>query len=391
MVTRPISIPANTPVVSAFATWALHLTAFILPLVTLSFLVTGPHSWWLALAWGVGPIVVLVLTDNAAPPDKRQPPANLPRWPFDVQVWLLSALQITNHVLAWRMASHLSFGSWQAAGVSVANIVGIGVLGGVTAGYSGIVLAHELVHRRNRFEFNLGRLLLAFVSYEQFATEHVRGHHPRLGTMEDPATARFEETMKEFFRRTVPGQFKSAWHLEKVRLGLTPGASMSFFDLRMLQHRVLQGVVVEIGIAATAFALFGPIALAAFLVQSYTAILMLETVNYIEHWGIQRTTRRVTTVDSWDTDNAVTLRTLIGLSRHADHHSQAARPYQELRYFEESPKMPLGYYGTIVMALFANDMYQERAKAELQKRGLGPYKARTPSDALAGADPVPAE
>jgi alkane 1-monooxygenase len=387
MVMRPVSVPANTPVVGALQTWALHLTAFILPLVTFAYLATGPHSWWMAIAWGVLPIVVLVLTDNAAPPDKRQPPANLPRWPFDVQVWLLSALQITNHVLVWVLASKLSFATWQSAGQSVANIVGIGVLCGVTAGYSGIVLAHELVHRRNRFEFNLGRLLLAFVCYEQFATEHVRGHHPRLGTMEDPATARFEEPMKEFFRRTVPGQFKSAWHLEKVRLG---DENMGFFDLRMLQHRVLQGVVVEIVIAATAFALFGPIALVAFLIQSYTAILMLETVNYIEHWGIQRTTRRVTAVDSWDTDNAVTLRTLIGLSRHADHHSQAARPYQELRYFEESPKMPLGYYGTIVMALLANDMYQERAKAELKKRGLGPYRVKSVSDATI-AEAVPAE
>jgi alkane 1-monooxygenase len=371
MSTRIQSLPANTPSIGAFHTWVLHLSAFILPLITTTFLVTGPHVWWKALLW-IGAIVILVLVENNSSPDRRQPPADLPQWPFDVQLWTLSALQITNHVLMFVMASKLSVSGWENAGHAAANIFTIAVLGGVTAGYSGIVLAHELVHRRNPVEYHLGRVLLMFVCYEQFATEHVRGHHPRLGTPEDPATAKFGEKMKEFFRRTVPGQFKSAWHLEKQRLG---DANMSSFDLRMIRHRVLQGVVLEIAIAAAVYAVFGPVAFVAFLLQSYTAILMLETVNYIEHWGIQRTTRRVTTVDSWDTENAVTLRTLVGLSRHADHHSQASRPYQALRHFEESPKMPAGYYGSIVMALFANERYQEQATAELRARGLGPFKA----------------
>lgn len=370
---RPQSIPANTPTVGAFQTWVLHLSALVLPLVTTAFLVTGPHVWWRALLW-IGAIVALVVIDNNAPPDRRQPPADLPQWPFDLQLWALSALQIANHVLMFVMASKLSFSGWEAAGQAIANLYTVAILCGVTAGYSGIVLAHELVHRRNPVEYFLGRVLLMFVCYEQFATEHVRGHHPRLGTPEDPATARFGEKMKDFFRRTVPAQFKSAWHLEKQRLG---DANMSNFDPRMVRHRVLQGVIAEIGIAVACFVVFGPFALAGFLVQSYSAILMLETVNYIEHWGIQRTTRRVTPVDSWDTDNAVTLRTLVGLSRHADHHSQASRPYQALRYFEESPKMPRGYYGSIVLALFANDHYQEYATAELRDRGLGPFKRET--------------
>jgi alkane 1-monooxygenase len=116
-----------------------------------------------------------------------------------------------------------------------------------------------------------------------------------------------------------------------------------------------------------------------FLVQSRSAVVLLETVNYIEHWGITRASRTVTPVDSWDTDNAFTLRTLVGLSRHADHHAQASRPYQQLRYFEESPKMPLGYYGTILLAMMRNEKYQEYAKAELARRGLGPFRDIRPA------------
>jgi len=301
----------------------------------------------------------------------------LPSLPFDLQLYALVALQLANHVLVGVMASKLGVGSLAAFGTTFANLVGMAVVSGTTAGYSGIVLGHELVHRRNRFEYFLGRLLLALVCYEHFATEHVRGHHPRLGTREDPATARYGESLKDFVRRTIPAQFKSAWKLEKIRLG---DVNMKWTDPRISGHRVLQGVVGEIGIVFLYLVVFGPVAMVFFLVQSRAAIALLETVNYIEHWGITRATRTVTPVDSWDTDNWFTLNTLVGLSRHADHHAQASRPYQKLRFFEESPKMPYGYYGTILLAMFRNTRYQEYAKAELERRGLGPFRTKTESD-----------
>ncbi len=366
----PSMQPAATPSIGAGRTFALHLWSFVLPLVNLTFLLTGPHVWWSALLWSM-PIVVLVLMDNGAPADHRQPPERLPTLPFDVQLYVLVGLQLLNHVLVGIMASRLHVGSLPQVGTTLANLFTVIVLSGTTAGYSGIVLAHELVHRRSRFEFLLGRLLLVMVCYEQFATEHVRGHHPRLGTPEDPATARFGEPLGDFIRRTIPAQFASAWHLEKVRLG---DENMRWTDRRMLRHRVLQGVVAEVLVVLAYLTVFGPLAAVFFLLQARAAVILLETVNYIEHWGITRATRAVTPVDSWDTDNGFTLRTLIGLSRHADHHAQASRPYQALRYFEQSPKMPLGYYGTILLAMFRNEEYQRRAKAELERRHLGPYR-----------------
>jgi len=380
--------PAKTPTIGAFHTWVLHLWAFVLPLINTAYLVTGPHSWWAALLW-TGPVWVLVIIDNKSPVDHRQPPANLPSWPFDLQLYLLVAIQLANHVLLGVMASKLSVSSWPEFGRTAAELLAMSVVSGTTAGYSGIVLAHELVHRRGKIPYFLGRLLLMFVCYEQFATEHVRGHHPRLGTHDDPATARFGESLRDFFRRTVPAQFKSAWRLEKIRLG---DANMKWTDPRMLRHRVLQGVIAELLIVTGYLLVFGPIAMVFFLVQSRTAIMLLETVNYIEHWGITRASRTVTPVDSWDTDNSFTLRTLVGLSRHADHHAQASRPYQQLRHFDESPKMPLGYYGTILMALVLNQRYQEYAKEELRRRGLGPYRAATePPPASSESAPVPME
>jgi alkane 1-monooxygenase len=367
---------------SASRGFVLHLWAFVLPVLNFVFLVTGPHSWDVALLWFL-PIWVLVLADVRSGGDLRQPDLGTPSWPFDVQVGLLIALQIANHILLGVMASKLALWPAEELGTTAANFVASQAMSGVTAGYSGIVLGHELVHRRNRIAYFFGRVLLMFVCYEHFATEHVRGHHPRLGTKADPATARFGETFREFFWRTVPQQFRSAWKLESTRLG---DPKMRLFDARMLRHRVLQGVVAEVGITLAFLHFFGLVGMLFFLLQARMAIMLLEVVNYIEHWGIERASKTVTTEDSWDTDNWFTLYSLVGLSRHSDHHARASRPYQLLQRFEDSPKMPSGYYGTIVMALFANERYRTYAGAELKRKGLGPFRERGAADG--GGDAV---
>lgn len=374
---------ASAGELSASRSFVLHLWAFVLPLFNMAFLLTGPHPWWVALLFCI-PIWLLVMTDNRSKPDLRQPAEDAPHWPFDLQVYLLVAIQLANHVLLGLMASKLSANSWADAGTIFANLLATQSVSGVCAGYSGIVVAHELVHRRNRFQFFLGRLLLMFVCYEHFATEHVRGHHPRIGTREDPATARFGESFHKFYLRTVPAQFRSALHLEQVRLG---HERLAFYDPRWLRNRVVQGVLAELAIIAGYFYFFGWLGALFFVLQARMAMTLLEVVNYIEHWGLTRTGKTVTTRDSWDTDNWFTLHTLVGLSRHSDHHARASRPYHLLRRFEESPKMPAGYYGTVVLALFANKRYQALAKAELERKQLGPYapNAQPADPALARA------
>lgn len=363
--------------ISVSRAWLLHLWAYVLPVSNLAFLLTGPHNIWQAALWTF-PLWILVGIDNRAPNDLRQPDDKAPHWMFDLHVYALTALQLANHVLVGVMASQLVFNGWLDWVTAFANLIAVGILSGVSAGYTGIVLAHELVHRRNKVEYFLGRLLLMFVCYEHFATEHIRGHHPRVGTRQDPATARFGEDFKTFFRRTVPAQFKSAWRLEKVRLG---DPQMKLPDPRMLQHRVLQGVVAQIAIIIGYFTLFGVAGGVFFLMQSRTAVLMLEAVNYVEHWGLLRQGKTVRVIDSWDTDNWFTLHTLVGLSRHSDHHNRASRSYHLLRHFDASPKMPRGYYGTVVMALLNNAEYQKLATEELKRRGLGPFAAAEPAQA----------
>ena len=143
----------------------------------------------------------------------------------------------------------------------------------------------------------------------------------------------------------------------------------------MLRHRVLHGLVLEWGVAVAVLVVLGAGSFAIYLLQACLAVRLLEAVNYFEHWGLTRTGRRVTSIDSWDTDSWFSLYTLVGLSRHADHHAHASRPYQQLRLREESPKLPYGYFGTVALVLFRNARFRALATEELARRRLGPFAA----------------
>jgi alkane 1-monooxygenase len=350
--------PAQAPGLATLRIWSLHLLCFVLPVTTLVFGLTAPHPWWVALLFFLVP-VASVMADRRAGEERRQPAETLPGWPFDAVLYALFALHLVNVGLLLHMVA--SHGFWR-----VDTLIGWQLLG-ITAGYSGIVVAHEMMHRNQRVMKLLSRILMSSVLYEHFFTEHLRGHHVRVGTGEDPATARFGESYHAFFRRTVPAQFRSAWQLESRRVG---GA--------WWRHRVLQGLAFEWSVALAVLVLLGPGAFVFYLAQALIAVRLLECVNFFEHWGLERQGARVSPVDSWDTNSWFTLYTLVGLSRHADHHAWAARPYQQLRHCQESPKLPRGYFGMVVMAFLRPGRFQKLMKQELERRGLGPYAEAAP-------------
>ncbi|MDD9932115.1 MAG: alkane 1-monooxygenase, partial [Myxococcales bacterium] len=324
---------------------------------------------WLAPLFFL-PMVGSVLIDRRSPPEPRQPSPRMPAWPFDLLLLVLVLLQLTNITLLARMMGSQSL-------LSMDTLAGIVVVGS-SSGYSAIVVAHELIHRPSKALQQVGRLLLTTVMYEHFYTEHVRGHHVRVGTPQDPATARFGETFVRFYVRTVPAQLRSAWRLETTRLG---DPEMRWHDPRILRSRVVHGLIVEWGLA---FAILGTCGLAAFVVflgQALWASRALEVVNYFEHWGLTRSGKRVEPMHSWDTDSAFTYYALTGLSRHADHHAFASRPYQQLRLWEQSPKLPRGYLAMFWLVLGRNQRFQKLMTAELKRRGLGPFATEQPETA----------
>ncbi len=344
-----------------------HCLCFAIPLYATLFLTAAPHHDLWVLIW-VLPIWLLVIVDLISPSESRCQQDGLPVWLSDCFLLALAVVQVLNIVLLLNMAMQLQWGTAYAVLISLANLFAIKIAVGTSSAFSCIVLAHELIHRKQMYMKFVGRFLLTLVCYEHFFTEHIRGHHRRFGTPEDPATARFGESYESFWRRTIPAQFKSAWQLESDRLRNSLKGSVG-----IIRHRVLQGLVFECVLLLAIFYYFGVIAMIVFLMQALTAVRKLEAINYFEHWGLVRLPGNDKAQDAWDSDSWFTLHTMVGLSRHADHHLHASKPFYQLQLVDQSPKLPYGYFAMIFFTVFQNKRFRAMATQELQKSNIGQF------------------
>lgn len=228
--------------------------------------------------------------------------------------------------------------------------IGIIIAFGLSCGILGINAAHELGHRKTWYEQLMSKMLLLTSLYMHFFIEHNRGHHKNVSTDHDPASSRYGETVYAFYFRTIIGSWISAWRLESEKLKRKKQRFFSFQN-EMLVFQVIQiALVVGIGY------LFGVTAMLSFMSSALIGILLLETVNYIEHYGLRRQKKgniyeRTSPVHSWNSNHPLGRLMLFELSRHSDHHYIASRKYQSLRHFEESPQMPTGYPGMMLLSL----------------------------------------
>jgi alkane 1-monooxygenase len=324
-----------------------------------------------ALCWTL-PVWLCIAADYFSPADSGSGKSAGHEWLLDARLYVLFALQLTNIVLMLKAASGLGWATSAEFAASAANIVALRVLVGTTSCCSGMALAHELLHRRRKHQRWMGRILLWTVAYDHFAVEHGRRHHRCASTADDPATARFDESLTVFVKRSLYGQWADAWQLENRRWRGADGNRLG----RLLRHRVVQGLVVEMAILALVYAYFGLVALLMFLYQAQAAVRMLESVNYVQHWGLTRRKKRFRPADAWATDSWFTLHTFIGLARHADHHAHAGKSCHQLTDHAESPRLPYGYFVLALLVRWRNPTFRKLARTELAAKGLGPFAAQ---------------
>ncbi len=237
----------------------------------------------------------------------------------------------------------------------------LGFSGGMAliTGGIGITVAHELGHKNGALEQLYSKMLLMTVSYMHFFIEHNRGHHVRVATPDDPATSRFGESFYSFWYRSVVYGYLSAWELERQRLSKK---EIPFWSIKnqMMQFTVLP--ILFAGLACViSSVLLGRIVWEVtlfFFTQSIFGFSLLELVNYLEHYGMERkklesgTYERVAPIHSWNASQVVSNFLLFQLQRHSDHHANTHKPYQVLNHYDESPQLPAGYSAMIVLALF---------------------------------------
>jgi alkane 1-monooxygenase len=308
----------------------------------------------------VGPFVVYILLpalDLLLGPDGQNPPDEVIERlendkyyryctyayiPFQYASAIVGAYLFTASDLSW-----LGYDgplNWPA---KIGLALSFGMLGGI-----GINTAHELGHKKDSLERWLSKITLAQTCYGHFYIEHNRGHHVRVATPEDPASARFGETFWKFLPRSLWGSLRSAWQLEAQRMRRL---NKSPFNIG---NDVLNAWLMSVVFWGVLVAVFGPELIPFVIIQAVVGFTLLVAVDYLEHYGLLRQKtpsgryERCAPEHSWNSDHLVTNLLLYQLQRHSDHHTNPTRRYQALRSVDGAPSLPSGYASMILLAYF---------------------------------------
>lgn len=313
------------------------------PLVVWSTLMGGAWTWLPVVVMLAGvPVADALMRPHLLHPSAQEIRDLEQRLSFRAVTWLWVPVHVALVVWAVDMASNRPMG-WSLAGL----VLSVAVVGGAI----GITFAHELVHRSGRRERVLGDVLLALVSYPHFAIEHVHGHHRHVATPYDPATARMGEGFYQFLPRTLWGSVVHAWGIERERLARRSRGVWSVGNT-MLRYAATMALLY-----GGVYGIWGARGLAVFFLQGVGAFILLEAINYVEHYGLERreespgTYERVSVRHSWDSSHRLSNWLLINLARHSDHHLTASRRYPALSTREQAPQLPAGYGTMLLLAL----------------------------------------
>lgn len=335
--------------------WMIGLVVPLLPFVAVGL----GQLTELSIVYWVGPFVVYLVIpvlDQMIGKDSSNPPESAISYLEQDRYyrWVTYAfipIQFAGLIFAcyaWAN-SDLSFFANLGLAVTVAMVGGIA-----------INTAHELGHKRQDLEKWLSKVALAQTAYSHFFIEHNRGHHVRVATPEDPASAKLGESFYEFLPRTVRGSLVSAIHLERERLDRL-GKSF-WHPTNDLLNAWAMAVVLFAGLAIV----FGPVVLPWLLLQAVIGFSLLEAVNYLEHYGLQRQWdpekdryELCRPGHSWNSDNIASNVFLYHLQRHSDHHANPLRRYQALRHFDGIPELPSGY-ATMIMMAYAWPVWKQK-------------------------------
>ncbi len=211
---------------------------------------------------------------------------------------------------------------------------------------SSTVVAHELMHRHSPFWKACSRVLLTLIGDAHFQEAHLYGHHANVGTPRDPASARRGEPLYPFILRSTVGQWREAYAFENHRLRAHGRLG------RLPRHRPLRANLVSLELLWLVGLFLGLGAFAGYLLVMIISKVLLEAINYVQHYGLVREPGvRVQARHSWDSDSRGSSMVLFNLTRHAEHHMHPARPFWELDHASGAPRLARGYMLSILISL----------------------------------------
>jgi alkane 1-monooxygenase len=326
-----------------FRHW-LYLSGYSIPAVAFVS-ITWPQ--WAAFATVVFAFVIIPLFEFLLPLNRENVPEaqefewNANRW-YDYILYL--SVPVQYGCLGWFLYQV------HAHDFTALQLTGMTLSAGIVCGVIGINIAHELGHRNKTSEQYMALALLLSAQYMHFYVEHNRGHHRYVATPLDPATARKGESLYRFQIRSMVMGYFSAWKIQAEILR-KEGKSWLSLSNRMLLYQIMQLTLI-----VAVFATWGLLSGLLYLAAACVGILLLETINYIEHYGLSRKQRpdgsyeKVLHSHSWNANQILGRLLLFELTRHADHHYKASRKYQILRHDDRSPQLPAGYPAMMLLS-----------------------------------------
>jgi alkane 1-monooxygenase len=328
-------------------------TAFIIPALVIAGYHLGHWFNYLALAFA---FLILPVIDQLAGVDTSNVPDEKVKETGEDFYY-----RFVTYAWTWFQLAFVAWGCFAVASGKLQNAmdwIGFTLGFALVTGGIGITVAHELGHKKSSLERFYSKALLMTVCYMHFYIEHNRGHHVLVATPEDPATARKNESFYAFWVRSVFGGYLHSWRLEmeslrrKGKSVLSPDNEMIRFAILPLLFCILLTFAVSYNQTSVVWSV--PI---FFFAQSFLAFTLLELVNYVEHYGIQRKQiapgryERVNPLHSWNASHILSNFFLFQLQRHSDHHAFAHKRYQVLNHYDQSPQLPFGYPTMILLAL----------------------------------------
>ncbi|MES2795058.1 MAG: alkane 1-monooxygenase, partial [Bacteroidota bacterium] len=302
-----------------------YFAPIILYIISLkSFWLTGIAVWLPVIySFGLIPLLELLLKPNHKNLSQAEEDlAKTNKW-YDYMLYLIVPLQF--------IAIYLFLIGFSQTNLNLFDIAGRIASMGVLCGTFGINVGHELGHRTNIWEQRMAKVLLMSSLYMHFFVEHNKGHHKNVATLIDPASARFNEPVYLFYFRSIFYSYLSAWQIANLEM------RKKGFKVFSFQNEMVQFHLIEIAFLLIVGFVFGLKITLYFMIAALIGILMLETVNYIEHYGLQRKRsesgnyERTIPSHSWNSDHILGRILLFELSRHSDHHYMASRKYQILK------------------------------------------------------------
>lgn len=322
-----------------------YLASFIIPvLIYLGLNLEGIYAYSAVIfAFVFIPILEPVFKSSIENLNEDERESKLSSVFFDFILYLNIPLIFASLILLGQKLSNSELSSFEVLGFVLSF--------GTFLGASGINVAHELGHKDNKFSKFSAILLLIPSLYTHFIIEHNRGHHKNVATPKDPATARKNEILYLFWIRSIIGSYKGAWQLEFGRL---QHKGLSKWNIKNLMY--LFSSLQILYLTAVAF-FFGVWTLIIFIAIAVVSFVFLETINYVEHYGLMRDKlpsgryERVLPKHSWNSNHYVGRIILYELTRHSDHHFLANKKYQVLDHHNESPQLPFGYPSSMLLSL----------------------------------------